>query len=73
MTTFVKRLMRAMRLEDVAQLDELLSQPISQDAASHSETPDEEYDQIDAIYATEDLRREAQERFEMLSGTKYLN
>jgi hypothetical protein len=43
-SSFEERMMRAMGLKDVAQLDELLAQPISHVAADHSEPPDEEYE-----------------------------
>jgi hypothetical protein len=65
--------MRAMGLKDVARLDELLSAPISQDAADHSEPPDEEYDLADQMYAEADRRWTAQRDFERLFESRYLN
>jgi len=44
LTSFERKLMLAMGLTSVEQLDELLAAPISQWAADHSEPPDEEYD-----------------------------
>jgi hypothetical protein len=73
LSSFEEKLMRAMGLEDVAQLDELLAAPISQWAASHSEPPDEEYELADRMYAEDDRQRDAQERFEALSESKYVN
>jgi hypothetical protein len=66
MTTFEERLMLAMHLETVEELDELLSGPISEDAGLHSEPPDEEYDLADQMYEAQDLFAEMRE-------AKYLN
>jgi uncharacterized protein YecE (DUF72 family) len=60
-------------LEDVSQLDELLAAPISQDAADHSEPPDEEYELADRMYAEDDRQRDAQERFAALTESTYVN
>jgi hypothetical protein len=65
--------MRAMGLEDVAQLDELLAAPISQDAALHSEPPDEEYELQERAEEYLEMQRIAQERFEALSECTYVN
>lgn len=65
--------MRAMGLKDVAQLDELFAQPISQWAASHSEPPDEEYELQEKAEEYLELLRMAQERFKALTGSKYIN
>lgn len=50
LTAIEKSLMRAMRLKDVRELDELLAAPISQWAGSNSEPPDEEYELLDRTY-----------------------
>lgn len=73
LSSFEEKLMRAMGLKDVAQLDELLAAPISQDAADHSGPPDEEYELADRMYAESDRQRDAQERFEALSESKYVS
>jgi len=65
--------MLAMGLKDVAQLDELLAQPISQWAAEHSEPPDEEYELQERAEVYLELLRIAQERFKVLTGSKYVN
>jgi hypothetical protein len=73
LSSFEKRLMRAMGLKDVCQLDELLAAPISQWAADHSEPPDEEYDLADRMYQDADRQWDAQERFNSLSECRYLD
>jgi hypothetical protein len=70
---FEERLMRAMGLTSVDQLDELLAAPISQWAADHSEPPDEEYDLADQMYQEADRQWHARQRFKALSECKYLN
>jgi hypothetical protein len=65
--------MRAMQLENIDQLDELLARPISVYAASHSEPPDEEYELADRMYAEMDRQVEAQQRFNSLVETRYIN
>ena len=72
-STFERRLMLAMNLEDVRELDELLSAPISQDAADHSAPLDEEYDLADLMYAESDRQWSAQREFEALFESRYLN
>jgi hypothetical protein len=62
-----------MGLEDIRQLDELLAAPISDDAALHSGPPDEEYELADRMYEEDDRQREAQERFEALTESTYVN
>lgn len=44
LSTFERRLMLAMGLKDVRELDELLAAPISQEAADHAGSPDEQYE-----------------------------
>jgi hypothetical protein len=73
MTVFEKRLMLAMGLETVEQLDELLAKPISEDAALHREPPDEAHDLIEAMYVEADRQREARQRFDALAETGYIN
>ena len=73
MSSFEERLMRAMGLKDVCQLDELLAAPISQYAADHSEPPDEEYDLADRMYEEADRQWDARKRFNALSESEYLN
>jgi hypothetical protein len=73
LSSFEERMMRAMGLEDVAQLDELLAAPISQWAAEHSEPPDEEYELQERAEHYLELLRSAQERFKALTGSKYIN
>lgn len=72
-SSFEERLMLAMGLTDVRQLDELLAAPISQWAADHSEPPDEEYDLADKMYEEADRQRDARQRFYALSEAKHLN
>jgi hypothetical protein len=62
--------MRAMGLEDVRQLDELLAAPISQWAANHSECPDEVYKMYDRAIERLELEKIMRERFESLSKTR---
>jgi hypothetical protein len=59
LTSFEKNLMRALGLENVQQLDEILAAPISQWAADHSEDPDEEYDLADRMYEEADRQWDA--------------
>ena len=72
-SSFEERLMRGLGLKDVAQLDELLAAPISQDAALHSEPPDEEYELQEKAEEYLELLRDAQERSKALTGSKYIN
>jgi hypothetical protein len=71
LTSFERKLMRALGLEDVQQLDELLAAPISQWPAD-SESPDEEYALADRMYEEADRQRDAQNRFNALAECKYL-
>jgi len=73
LTTFERSLMRAMGLKDVRQLDELLAAPTSEWAESHSRPPDEEYELAERMYAEADRQLEAQERFNALVESDYLN
>jgi hypothetical protein len=66
------RLMHAMGLKNVQQLDELLAAPISQWAADHSEDPDEEFALADRMYQKADRQWDARERFRALAECKYL-
>jgi hypothetical protein len=66
-------LMRALNLDHVAQLDDVLARPMSEYAASHSEPPDEEYDLADRMYEESDRQRDAQNRFSLLCVSKYIN
>lgn len=61
-TAYEESLMRAMNLDTVEQLDELLARPISKEAALQSGSPDEEYELADRMYEEEDRGRENQER-----------
>ena len=70
LTSFEKSLMRAMGLEDVRQLDELLAAPISQWAANHSECPDEVYKMYNRAIERLELEKIMRERFESLSKTR---
>jgi hypothetical protein len=72
LTRLEKKLMRAMGLGDVRLLDELLAAPISQWAADHSESPDEEYALADRMYEEVDRQMDAQNRFSALAECKYL-
>jgi hypothetical protein len=72
LTSFEKKLMRALGLEDVQQLDELLAAPISEWAAEHSEPPDEAYDLADRMYQEADRQWDARQRFNALAECKYL-
>jgi hypothetical protein len=60
-------------LTDVSDLDELLAAPVSEDAALHSEPPDEERDLAYRIYERMDREWEAKERFNTLSESRYVN
>jgi len=68
-----KKLMRAMGLKDVSELDELLAAPTSEWAADHSELPDEEFDRADRINEEADRHWEALQRFSALSEINNLN
>jgi hypothetical protein len=72
-SSFEQTLMRALNLHHVARLDDLLAQPISVYAMSHSEPPDDEYDLADRIYEEADRQREAQNRFRLLCVSRYIN
>ncbi len=72
-TSFEQTLMRGLSLHHIGQLDDLLTQPISEYAVSHSESPDEEYDLADRMYEEADRQRDAQNRFRLLSVCKYIN
>jgi hypothetical protein len=73
LTSFERKLILAMGLTSVEQLDELLAAPISQWAADHSESPDEEYALADRMYQEADRQWEARQRFNALSEPKHLN
>jgi hypothetical protein len=73
LTSFERKLILAMGLTSVEQLDELLAAPISQWAADHSEPPDEEYALADRMYQEADRQWEARQRFNALSEPKHLN
>jgi hypothetical protein len=72
LTSFERKLMLAMGLTSVDQLDELLGAPISPWAADHSEPPDEEYALADRMYEEADRQMDAQNRFSALAECKYL-
>ena len=72
LTSFERKLMRALGLEDVQQLDELLGAPISPWAADHSESPDEEYALADRMYEEADRQMDGRNRFNALAECKYL-
>jgi len=72
-TTIERKLMLAMGITDIDQLDELLAVPISEDAVSHSEPPDEEYELLDRAIEWLELRDNAHEHFEALSESRYGN
>jgi hypothetical protein len=73
LTSFERKLILAMGLTSVDQLDELLAAPISQWAADHSEDPDEAYDLADRMYEEADRQWDARKRFNALSECEYLN
>jgi len=73
LTSFEKKLMRALGLENVQQLDELLAAPISQWAADHSEPPDEAYDLADRMHEEAERQWHARQCFNALSECKYRN
>jgi hypothetical protein len=73
MTTFERKLMLAMRLDTVEELEELLVQPVSQWAADHSAPPDEEFELTDRLEAEADRHWIALQFFNTLSGGEYRN
>ena len=73
LSSLVERLMHAMGLKDVRQLDELLAAPTSQSAADHSESPDEEYEMFDRAIERLELQKIMRERFESLSTSRYVS
>jgi hypothetical protein len=73
LTSFEKKIMLAMGLKNVQQLDELLAEPISQWAADHSESPDEVYEMYDRALERLELEKIMRERFESLSKTRYVS
>jgi hypothetical protein len=73
LTSFERKLMLAMGLTSVDQLDELLAGPISRWAAAHSEPPDEEYDLADRMYQEADRQWHARQHFNALFECEYLN
>jgi hypothetical protein len=66
-------MMRGLHLKSVRQLDALMRGPVSQYAASHSEPPDEQYELLEKAYQEQDRQLEAQQRFDSLLESKYLN
>ena len=68
-----KSLMRGLDLKNVRQLDKLFRAPVSEYAASHSAPPDEEYELAERMYEEADRQWEAQQRFDSLLESKYLN
>jgi hypothetical protein len=73
LTSFERKLILAMGLTTVDELDELLAAPISQWAADHSEPPDEGYALADRMYEEADRQWHARQHFNALSECKYLN
>ena len=67
-----EKLLLAMGLTSVDQLDDLLGAPISPWAADHSESPGEEYALADQMYEEADRQRDARNRFNALAECKYL-
>ena len=65
--------MLAMGLKSVRKLDQLLTEPVSQDAERHREAPDEVYELAERMYEEEDRQRSAQGEFEDLFEGRYLN
>jgi hypothetical protein len=72
LSSFERKLILAMGLTSVDQLDELLAASISRWAADHSEPPDEEYDLADRMHQEADRQMDAQNRFNALAECKYL-
>lgn len=62
-----------MGLSTEEELDKLFELPISEDAAGHSEPPDEEHALAERMYQEADRQSEAQQSFNALSESKYLN
>jgi hypothetical protein len=73
LTTFERKLMLAMGLKDVRRLDQMLKEPVSQDAERHRGPPDEVYELAERMYEEMDLQRSAQGELEGLFGGRYLN
>jgi hypothetical protein len=73
LSSFEECLMRGLGLKDVSQLDELFAAPIDQDEADHSGPPDEAYELQEKAEEYQELLRLAQERFEALCDSKYIN
>ena len=65
--------MRGLGLKNLSQLDKLLTAPISQYAADHSEPPDEEFDLADRMYDEAGRQHHARELFDTLAPGKYVN
>jgi hypothetical protein len=57
----------------VQQLDDLLAAPISQWAADHSESPDEEDEMHDQAIVYLELEMDARKRFDALSECRHPN
>jgi hypothetical protein len=68
-----KKLMLAMGLTSVSELDELLAGPVNQWAEDHSEPPDDEYEIYDRAIAHIEVLWEVRERFKALSEARYLS
>jgi hypothetical protein len=73
LTTFERKLMLAMGLDDVRRLDQLLEEPMSQEAEEHREPPDEVYELAERMYGEEDRQRNAREELEALFQGRYVN
>jgi hypothetical protein len=73
LTTFERRLMLAMGLEEVRQLDQILNEPVSQGAEIHRESPDEVYVLAERMYEEVDRQPSAQGEFEAVFQGRYVN
>jgi hypothetical protein len=57
----------------VRRLDQILKEPVSQDAERHREPPDEVYELAERMHEEEDRQRSAREEFQGLFQSRYLN
>jgi hypothetical protein len=73
LTTFERKLILAMGLDDARKLDQLLNEPVSKDADIHRESPDEVYEFAEGMYEEVDRRRSAQWELEGVFEGRYVN
>jgi hypothetical protein len=70
LSTFERRIMLAMGLKDVRELEELLATPINPEAARTNEPPDDQYELLEKLEEVQELQQQAQQA---LAESEYVN